>query len=80
MTIKSLLKEAKKLSPDKREILAHEIIASVAEEYDNEPLSAELKAELDRRITAFEQNPTRGSSWEEVDARLRAKLKKVRKK
>ena len=80
MTIKSLLKEAKKLSRENREVLADEILTSVAAEYDDEPLSEELKAELDRRIDAFEKDPSRGSSWAEVDARLRAKLKKARKK
>ena len=28
------------------------------------------KAELDRRLAAYEQNPDAGSSWEEVKGRL----------
>lgn len=80
MTIKSLLKEAKKLSLEEREMLADGLMADIEAEYDSEPLSENLKAELARRIEAFERNPKRGSTWEEVDARLRAKLKQARKK
>jgi putative addiction module component (TIGR02574 family) len=80
MTVKNLLKEAKKLSLEEREKLADGLIANIEAEYDDEPLSEDLKAELTRRIDAYEKNPTRGSTVGEVDARIRAKLKKVRKK
>lgn len=33
-------------------------------------LSAAQAHELDRRLAAFEKDPTRGSPWEEVRARL----------
>ena len=33
-------------------------------------LSPELKAELDRRIEAYEQDPEAGVSWEELNERL----------
>ena len=33
-------------------------------------LSDELKAELDRRLEAYEKDPTAGVSWEELDERL----------
>ena len=34
-------------------------------------LTDELKAELDRRLAAYQADPTRGVTWEEVVARLR---------
>ena len=33
-------------------------------------LSDELKAELDRRLEAYERDPTAGVSWEDLDERL----------
>jgi putative addiction module component (TIGR02574 family) len=33
-------------------------------------LTEEQKAELDRRLAAYEANPDSGSSWEDVKARL----------
>lgn len=34
------------------------------------PVSEELKAELDRRLTEFEAKPEGGSPWEEVRERI----------
>jgi putative addiction module component (TIGR02574 family) len=56
-----------KLSPDDRLALAQELWASVEAESG---LTAAQKADLDRRIAAYEADPTAGSSWEEVEARL----------
>ena len=36
------------------------------------PLSASVKAELDRRYAEYVANPAEGSSWEEVKRRLSA--------
>jgi putative addiction module component (TIGR02574 family) len=38
------------------------------------PLTDGEKALLDRRLAAYEKDPEVGSSWEELEARLRAKL------
>lgn len=35
------------------------------------PLTWTQRAELDRRLQAYQQNPREGSSWPEVMARLR---------
>jgi len=80
MTVKALLKAANNLSIDERTVLAHQIWASVEKECDGEPLSDELKAELDRRIALHEKDPSRGSSWEDVEKRLDRKLKALRHK
>ncbi|MGD0091800.1 MAG: addiction module protein [Planctomycetota bacterium] len=42
---------------------------------DDEPLTGEQKALLDARLEAYEKNPDAGSSWKEVEARIRARLK-----
>jgi len=42
---------------------------------DDEPLTGEQRVLLDARLDAYEKNPDAGSSWEEVEARIRARLK-----
>ena len=70
MTIKSLVKEAKKLSVDERTILAHEIWATVEKECDEAPVSQEVKDELDRRWREHLRNPEAGLSPAEVKKKL----------
>ncbi len=41
---------------------------------DEEPLTDAEKALLDARLAAYEKDPDIGSSWAEVEARLRARL------
>jgi putative addiction module component (TIGR02574 family) len=40
------------------------------------PLTDDQKQELDRRIAALDANPDSGRPWEEVEARILARLKK----
>jgi hypothetical protein len=42
---------------------------------DTDELTAADKALLNARLAAYEKNPDAGSSWEEVEARIRARLK-----
>lgn len=42
----------------------------------DDPMTDEQKALLEARLDAYEKNPDAGSSWEEVEARLRARLKR----
>jgi putative addiction module component (TIGR02574 family) len=42
----------------------------------NEPLTAAEKALLDARLAAYAKDPDAGSSWEEVESRIRARLKR----
>ena len=41
-----------------------------------DPLDESEKATLEARLAAYEKDPDSGSSWEGVEARVRAKLKK----
>ena len=41
---------------------------------EEEPLSEKEKALLDSRLAAYLKNPDEGSSWEEVENRIRARL------
>jgi putative addiction module component (TIGR02574 family) len=40
----------------------------------DDPLTAQEKAILDARLAAYERDPDAGSSWVELEARLRARL------
>ena len=41
---------------------------------DDDPLTDEEKALLEARLAAYEKDPDAGSSWEEVEGRVRARL------
>jgi polyhydroxyalkanoate synthesis regulator phasin len=45
---------------------------------DDGELSEEDKRALDAELTLLEKSPHKGSSWEEVEARIRAKLREHR--
>ena len=62
------------LSVEERILLAQEIWDSIVDEGAViEPTEAQ-KAELDRRMQRHRDNPEEGSSWEEVEERLRNRL------
>jgi putative addiction module component (TIGR02574 family) len=73
-----ILQELPKLTPEERK----EIRLKLAELDDNDwlddddPLTASEKALLEARLAAYEKDPDAGGSWEEVEARIRARLKK----
>jgi putative addiction module component (TIGR02574 family) len=71
---KSLLKEALELTPAERVELVGEIWDSIAPQ-DMPPLTDEQKQEIERRYEAMVRDPSRGSKWDDVEARLRAKYK-----
>ncbi len=59
-----------KMTPEERLTLVHEIWESLANETDQFPLSESQQSELQRRLVEYEQDPKRGSTWEEVSARV----------
>jgi putative addiction module component (TIGR02574 family) len=71
-----ILEELPKLTAEERK----EILLKLAElDGDlwldaDEPLTAAEKAILDARLAAYEKDPDAGSSWTEVEGRIRARL------
>ena len=67
-----LLEDAKTLSVAERIELAEAIWDTVAEDAGIEilPVSEAHRQELDRRLEDLDENPSAGSSWEEVRSRL----------
>ncbi len=65
-----ILAELPKLTPAERQ----EVRLKLARLDGDEWLDAE-KALLDARLAAYEKDPDVRSSWEEVEARIRARLK-----
>jgi putative addiction module component (TIGR02574 family) len=70
---KPLLQELLKLSPAERIELAQELWDSIAPN-EMPPLTDAQKQEIDRRIAEHERDPSRASSWDEVQARLQARF------
>jgi putative addiction module component (TIGR02574 family) len=66
----ALLAEAAKLSPAERIDLVEAIWDTVAPDLDAVPLPESHRAELERRLADWDENPDAGSPWEEVRARL----------
>ena len=66
----SELAEVLRLPVAERIRLVEAIWDSIAAVPNEVGLSDEQKAELDRRLEAFEKNPNEGSAWSEVRARL----------
>ncbi len=67
-----------KLSLDERTVLLHELEESVAADAGRFRLTDAQKAELDRRCAEDDADPDAAITWEEVDARLLARLRGVR--
>lgn len=70
-TLKQLGLDA--LSPEDQLALAEALLESVHEALDTEPVSPELRAELERRLALADAAPERGIPWEEVRAAARAR-------
>ncbi len=73
-----ILRELPKLTPEER----NEIRRKLAELDDDQwldhddPLTDSEKALLEARLAAYEKDPDAGSSWAEVEARIRSRLKR----
>ncbi|HNX33832.1 MAG TPA: addiction module protein [Kiritimatiellia bacterium] len=61
------------LSVSERIQLVEDIWDTIAEVPDEVGLTDEQKAELDRRLDAYHQNPDEGSPWALVRERIRSK-------
>ncbi|VTU01881.1 : Unstab_antitox [Gemmataceae bacterium] len=69
MGVDAILKEVEALSDAERA----ELLSRLTEQYEPVELSDELKAELDRRDAAYEANPNRVYTWDEVVACVKRK-------
>jgi len=61
------------LSVAERIQLVEDIWDSIAEAPESVPLTDDEKAELDRRLDAYHQNPGEGSPWAMVRERIRSR-------
>ena len=61
------------LSVPERIQMVEDIWDSIVELPDEVPLTEEDKAELDRRLDAYHQNPDEGSPWGMVRERIRSR-------
>ena len=68
---KPSMTELLSLSVAERIRLAQAIWDSIAEVPESVPLTEKDKAELDRRLDAYYQDPQAGSPWPEVRERLK---------
>jgi putative addiction module component (TIGR02574 family) len=78
MSKAEILEHLAKLSPQEREEIRQKLdelegVAAI-EWLDDCDLTETEKQLLEQRLTDIEKNPHAGSSWDEVEARLRAKL------
>ena len=71
----TILDTALELPSRERAWLASELIASLDEEKDSD-VEAAWADEIERRISEVESGEAHTSSWEEAQARIRAKLAK----
>ena len=73
-----ILRELPKLTPAERKEIRLKL-AELDEQVwldDDDPLTNSEKALLEARLAAYEKDPDAGSSWEEVEERIRARLQK----
>ena len=61
------------LSISERIQLVEDIWDTIAEVPEKIDLSSEQKAEIDRRLDAYHQNPDEGSPWETVKNRIQSR-------
>lgn len=64
------------LSPEDRFALAQALWDSVNDDLDGQPISPEVRAELERRVALADADPARGTPWEAVRAAARARWQK----
>jgi putative addiction module component (TIGR02574 family) len=65
-----------RLSPAERVQLVGEILDSLDADREPPPLTEAQRQELDRRLAILEANPDGASAWEEVEARVLARLRR----
>jgi putative addiction module component (TIGR02574 family) len=75
MVAKNLIDDVLALPPEDRLDLVRRLWDSIREDAALLPLTDDQKQELDRRYDEFLQDPLEGSTWDEVEAFIQAKLR-----
>jgi hypothetical protein len=73
MSKTEILEELSKLTKMKRQEIRLRLAELDSEDWldDEEPLTVHESAILDARLTAYAKDPDAGSTWEEVEGRIR---------
>lgn len=76
MSKTEILEELPKLTKTERDEIRLKLTEIDGDSWldDDDPLTDEEKALLDARLAAYQKDPDAGSSWEEVESRIRARL------
>ena len=76
MSKTEILEELPKLTKTERQEIRLRLAELDSDDWldDEEPLTIHEKALLETRLAAYAKNPDAGSTWEEVEARIRARL------
>ena len=76
MSKTEILEELPKLTKTERDEIRLKLAEIDGESWfdGDEPLTEQEKALLDSRLAAYLKNPEEGSSWKEVESRIRARL------
>ncbi len=77
MSKAEIVEELPKLTPAERDEIRLKLAGLDGDAWldEDDPLTDREKVLLDARLAAYEKDPDAGSSWEEVEARIRARLK-----
>jgi len=77
MSKAEIVEELPKLTPAEREEIRLKLAELDGQNWldADDPLTDREKALLDARLAAYGKDPEAGSSWEEVEARIRTRLK-----
>ncbi|MDI1251377.1 MAG: addiction module protein [Lacunisphaera sp.] len=77
MSKAEILTALQRLTPAERQEIRLHLARLDGEQWldGNGPLTDAEKALLDARLAAYEKDPDAGSSWAEVEARIRSRLK-----
>jgi putative addiction module component (TIGR02574 family) len=75
MVARNIIDNVLALPPGDRLDLVRRLWDSIREDAVHLPLTEEQKEELDRRYDEFLEDPQEGSTWEEVEAFVQAKLR-----
>jgi putative addiction module component (TIGR02574 family) len=76
MSKTEILEELPKLTKTEREEIRLRLAELDSDDWhdDEDPLTVHDKALLEARLTAYANDPDAGTTWEEVEGRLRARL------